>query len=600
LFLVALFFFFGAAHVANILINLTAGPDVGLYFEFINATYDRVMVYALNFIAIAYLTIRLPRKSVSLLSFLALFAGYFTYMQAADLLVILGSFLALTWSFTNPKPVVSTSRRRALSMIVIDFILIMIAIELLSLICWFIFPISSQLSEGGTYGYLVDLETKIFLLVGSLAPLLALLFLFSWVAKPFSHYKFSKRFSFAPITQSINDLNNVHNRKHLAHLLLTCSFVLSFLVTVYPYLPGLNADTHPIGVDIPLYRTWLLNLGNEGLLNALNKAFFQIPDRPLSLFIMYLAKYVSGLSALTVAQFFPIVLAPLLVLAVYFFTREALDSDLIASLAALLSVTSFQVTVEMYSGSLSNWMAIIESYLFMGFFFGSLRKKSQPRMLAALLLSISMLFTHSWAWGMTLGILVVYLLFTLFKTRFGGDSRFEIQGLLLIILVNITVGELRNIALGWSAGNFGTVQVAQSTVSIGSITSLWTNTLYTFFNTMYGFLVNPMALSLAILGGLVAVHSDRPLNRYLTSWLVCSSIFFVLSSGWILQDRILFNIPLPVFEILGLITLSNAIRKYSDPDKSSSMTTLIILFVLLVTLNYAFRCAFAMSQLMYK
>jgi hypothetical protein len=220
-------------------------------------------------------------------------------------------------------------------------------------------------------------------------------------------------------------------------------------------------------------------------------------------------------------------------------------------------------------------------------------------MLAALLLSISLLFTHSWAWGMTLGILFVYLLFTLLKTRFGGDSRFEIQGLLMIILVNIMVGELRNIALGWSAGNFGTVQVAQSTVSIGSITSLWTNTLYTFFHTMYGFLVNPMALSLAILGGLVAVHSDRPLNRYLTSWLVCSSIFFVLSSGWVLQSRILFNIPLPVFETLGLIALSNAIRKYSDPDKSSSITTLIILFVLLVTLNYAFRCAFAMSQLVY-
>lgn len=72
LFLVALFFFFGAAHVVNILISLTVGPEIGLYFEFINAMYDRVMVYALNFIAIVYVTIRLPRKSISLLSLLAL------------------------------------------------------------------------------------------------------------------------------------------------------------------------------------------------------------------------------------------------------------------------------------------------------------------------------------------------------------------------------------------------------------------------------------------------------------------------------------------------------------------------------------------------
>jgi hypothetical protein len=166
-------------------------------------------------------------------------------------------------------------------------------------------------------------------------------------------------------------------------------------------------------------------------------------------------------------------------------------------------------------------------------------------------------------------------------------------------LVNIIVGVLRNNALGWSVGNFEAAQVVQNTVSIGSITSLWTNTLYTFFNTTYGFFVNPMALSLAILGGLAAVHSARPLNRYLTSWLLCSSIFFVLDSGWTIQGRILFNIPLPVFESFGLIGLSNAIRKHSDPDKSSSMNTLIILSVLLVSLNYAFRCAFAMSQLVY-
>jgi len=597
LFLVALFFFFGAAHVANILISLTVGPDIGLYFEFINGTYDRVMVYALNFIAIVYVTIRLPRKSISLLSLLALFAGYFTFMQVVDLLVVLGSFFALTWWLTSPKPFVSTSRRRALSMIVFYLILIIIVIELLSLICWLIFPVFPQLSQGGSYRYVVDLETKMFLLTGSLAPLLAVLFLFSWVAKPFFHYKFSKRFSFDPVTPNIDRPTNVRNLKRLVYLLLVCSFVLSFLVTVYPYLPELNGDMHPIGVDVHAYRTWLLNLGNEGLLNALKNSFFQNPDRPLSLFTMYLAKYVSGLSALTVAEFFPVVLAPLLVLAAYFFTREALGSDLVASLAAFLSVSSFNVSVGMYAGSLSNWMAIIESYLFMGFFFGSLRKKSHPRMLTALLLSISLLFTHSLTWGMTLGILFVYLLLTLFRARFGGDSRFEIQGLLVIILVNIIVGALRNIALGWSVGNFETLQVAQSTVSIGSLTSFWTNTLYTFFQAMYGFFVNPMALSLAVLGGFVAVHSDRPLNRYLMSWLVCSSIFFVLGSASVIQSSILFNIPLPVFESFGLIAASSVVRRYSHPDKSSSIGTLIILSALLVSLNYALRCAFAMSQL---
>jgi hypothetical protein len=66
-----------------------------------------------------------------------------------------------------------------------------------------------------------------------------------------------------------------------------------------------------------------------------------------------------------------------------------------------------------------------------------------------------------------------------------------------------------------------------------------------------------MALLLAVLGSFIIVSDDTPVNRYLTAWLLGSCIFFVLGSGWGMKSRILFNIPLPVLEALGLVGMTN-------------------------------------------
>jgi len=61
LFLVALYFLLASAHLINILINLTAGSDIGIFFEFVNPSTDRVIVYALNFVTILYITTKLRK-----------------------------------------------------------------------------------------------------------------------------------------------------------------------------------------------------------------------------------------------------------------------------------------------------------------------------------------------------------------------------------------------------------------------------------------------------------------------------------------------------------------------------------------------------------
>ena len=231
-------------------------------------------------------------------------------------------------------------------------------------------------------------------------------------------------------------------------------------------------------------------------------------------------------------------------------------------------------------------------------FLDTQRSKSRLKAILTFPLSLSMLFTHGGAWGITIGILVVYLLLTILKRQARTNS-FEIRLLIAIISINIVAGILRNYALGWSAGGFETLRQAQVALKPTSLASFRDDTLFTFLHTMYGFFINPLAILLVFIGALIIVHDDSPLNRYLTSWLISSSIFFVLTPSWEIKSRILFNIPLPIFEAIGLIGLTSLIQKHLKSDKTPLINRLTASLVLLITLNYAFRCAFAMSQVIY-
>jgi hypothetical protein len=596
LFLVALYFLLASAQLINILVNLTVGSDVGIFFEFINAPIDRIIVYALNFVTMLYITAKLRKMLPLFLVFAYILAGYFVFMQTIDMLIILISFVALVWFLTSPKPFSTMQRKKAISLVVVYLLLILVIIEVSALICWFTFPFAPKLGQMGACKYLVDLETKMFLLTGSLAPVFTLLFLFSWTTKPLlPHYNIMRRLR-TLFTQSNNGSKNVYIKRSFPLLLLACPIILSFLVALYPFAPGLNANMNPIGVDVKYYEEWLAKTANKDFFSGITILFFEHPDRPLSLFAIHLVKCASGLTASTVIQFSPLILAPALVSAAYFFVHETKTWSHASLLAAFLAVSSFQITVQMYALSLANWIALIELYLFMGFYFSSLKKKSYSRMAIALLLSITLLFTHAGTWGMSIGVLAAYLLLTIIHYRKNLTTiRSETRFLIILILINVSVCIARNYVVGLPVGHFETLQVAQNAVSIGALESFGYDLFYTLFHTYYGLFVNPMALLLALLGSFIIVSDDTPVNRYLTAWLLSSCIFFVLSSGWGIKSRILYNIPLPVLEAIGLVGITHMVKKLFDPDKTSLIKLLTISLILLVGLNYAFRLAFEMA-----
>jgi len=596
LLLVALYFLLASAQLINILVNLTVGSEVGTFFEFINAPIDRIIVYALNVVTMLYITAKLRKILPVFLVLAYCLAGYFAFMQTADIAIILTTFVALVWFLTSPKPFSTMPRKKAISLIVIYLLLILVIVEVSALICWFIVPFAPELGQIGASKSLLDLETKLFLLTGSLAPVFTLLFLFSWTTRPFfPRYNILRRLRNL-FTQDDNCPKDVNKKRGFRLLFLACPIILSFLVALYPFAPRLNVNMNPIGVDFSAYEEMLTKSANEDFFKVTTGLFFEKPDRPLSLFLIYLVKCASGLPASTVIQFSPLILAPALVAAVYFFVHETKTLSHTSLLATFLAVFSFHITAVMYGFLLSNWMALIELYMFMGFYFSSMNKKSYARMAIALLLSVSLLFTHSWTWGMSIGVLAAYLLLTMIHHRKNLTAiRFETQFLIILILVNVAVCITRNYVLGMSAGNFEALRLAQSTVSVGALESFGHDLLYTLFHTMYGLFVNPTALLLAVLGSFIIVSDDTPVNRYLTAWLLGSCIFFVLGSGWVIKSRILVNLPLPVLDALGLVGVTYMVKKVFEPDKASLINLLVISFILLAGLNYAFRGAFEMA-----
>ena len=594
LFLVAFYILFASAHLFNILVDFTVSESVGPYLQIINTSLDRTAVYCLSFAVMLYILKKSKNKLLFPIFLVYISINFFISMLIADLVLILIGFLTLVWVFTSPSPLYGMGRKTAIARILTYVALIIVILEFSVLICWLIFPLFPELSQQGVLKHLVDLETKMFLLTGCLVPFLAVLLFFSWTAKPFFlRCNFlSRLFSFF----SEKDENAQINRR-LFSIILLCATTFSFIVALYPYLPSLNVDSHLVGVDAQFYKEWLETYRNESLPYVITQFFTKLPDRPLTMLLLYIAKYVSGVDALTIIKFFPSILALILTLTSCFFMQQAEYSRLTCLFAAFLSLSSFHFSVVMYGFLLANWIALIELYLFMGLYFSSIRKKSVLKMAMAVLLSISLLFTHSWTWGMVLGTLFTYLLLTMVLEKKSLRSfQLELKFLTVTIFINLTVGILRNYALGLAMTDFETLRFAQSTTSAYALQTFWGDLLYTFFHTMYGFFVNPAALLLAVLGAFIATFNKRQVNRYLISWLIASCIFFVLGSGWVIKGRILLNLPLPVFEALGLKGISNLIQKFFK-GKSGLLNILTISLTLLVNLNYVFRCSFVMSQI---
>jgi len=494
--------------------------------------------------------------------------------------------------------------KRAARIAVYLFLFFIASIEFISLLHWLLQPFSLYGGRPTLIGLAARLESQVFYAVASVTPVLCTFFMFSWISKPVLNILKVKRlqviigarkFILTPLNSASQ--RRFTNRRNVALILLS-SMAAAALLMLYPYSPALNPDCHHVGVDIHYYAAkYLPSLANQtSILQTVGYAFSRFRDRPIGLLLMYAVYRASGLSAWTVAMFSPAVLAPLTVLATYYFSREAGFSQTVACLAAAFTAFSYHLTTGIFAGFLSNWIALIMVYAFSGLLMRSLRLKSGLHGFLAASVMVLVLFTHAWTWGMLMGVTAVFAFLQLFKD-FRARRAFpswNLKLLALILAVNFSANLLRNCFLQLG-GKIEVVQAAQAGLSIWNIAKYWSTVNYTFNRYVFRTFLNPLMMLLSLIGALSILKSGGENSEYLVSWPLASSVPFILGST-VIQSRILYNMPISTFAAQGLYAILGRIRG-AETNGNGKFNAVAVAITVLFNLNYALRILFALPKI---
>jgi hypothetical protein len=474
--------------------------------------------------------------------------------------------------------------------------------------------------SGKLSGALLDAESGLFFSSAALAPLFVAGLMFSWVLLAciwlgeafFSIGKKGARFAIriggekVAVEKLLSSLESMFEQPFHRVTgqpkrwlwVLALSVTLASLIAIYPYLPSLNSNGRPVGADIPAYVKWLKEIDGNGtgtLWDAFSRASLLERDRPLSLFLMYLGLKTFGISNWQTIQFLPVLLSPLLVLSTFFFMREAGFSSWTASMAGLFTAFSFHITMGIYGGFLSNWVGLICFYSSLGFLFWSMKKGSWRALAPAIVLQIALLLSHTFTWWMNIGILAVFLLMSLVNwLRIRGQTQ-DVKMVFAVLAANGLAYLTRNLIAGINPATLEVVQLSQQNFSLLSINYFWETLNRSLWSTMGITLMNPLLLFLAFTGSMLAALEHKLLSRYLVACVAAVAIPFVFGNSISVQTRILYNLPIHIFSLLGLGLFLKLLEKFFNNRDASRLEGLLQLLIVMINLNYAFRCSFGLT-----
>ena len=241
-----------------------------------------------------------------------------------------------------------------LALFLIAVLIFFVVFEAFCFASWLVIPFlrSGRQYDSSSLFVFLEIESQIFFLFSFLAPVFVAGLLFSWVLRLPSVVSsvLGKRIRLASIrvagrkldiaglmeaAHSVLDslFSDAESKAKSAAVILSVSVALSFLVTAYPFLLGVDVNVQYVGVDIPYYVNWLNEMDRHGTLwQSFSYAFFNISDRPFSLFLMLAGLKTFGASSFQVVQLLPLMLGPLLVLTSFFFLKNVGFNSKAASL----------------------------------------------------------------------------------------------------------------------------------------------------------------------------------------------------------------------------------------------------------------------------
>ncbi|MEM2856358.1 MAG: hypothetical protein QW416_04575 [Candidatus Nitrosocaldaceae archaeon] len=517
----------------------------------IDPLIDALLIYASSIFLTVYLKKIYLTLVLSILFVLSIINNNLMDLTSSSAAIIVSFFLI---------------KERSINFTSLYYIIFIILIfEAASLLRWSIHPLFPSLIYEDQSWKVAFIEAKLFYLLGIISPLLMLLILFSFFIKPYI-----KR------VIEINDRNGLLNHR----LLLFLSLLFSIILSIYPYIPTINPDFKGVSIDEKYYLQWIEQSKSESI--------FTIADgsRPLTLLLIISLQSFTGLPSHIVIRFLPLILAPLLSISIYTFIKYSIENKIVASIASLLTLSSYQFVIGIYAGFFANWLALITSYLAFLFAVKALKRNKKIDYLLLSIASITTLFIHIYTWSYLIATLLLYTIISVIIYR--KEIREKYKGLILLAIIiasNIVIDNVRAYYINSMDTASINLKIAKNSIGMNYFLSRWNNLETTFKLYVGGHFTNSIMLILVFVW-IINARYGNPFDR-----IILSSIFIglipTLFGDIVMQTRMFYNMPIQIATALAIYPLTYG----------SSLRKLIFISIILHLFNYTLR-ALANSYLL--
>ncbi|MFP3984596.1 MAG: hypothetical protein ACLFU9_01340 [Candidatus Bathyarchaeia archaeon] len=607
----ALFMFFGFASVVNAVslewrIFYRGFPEPGSFdlvdIVVFSSSFDLTVFYiSCLFMLLFPLFSKDLRASWkwAVLSYLplspSLSSFFFGMPGAGQFFLALSCVLCVLWVFLDQAACdgYGFPKRKGLANVLVYVCVVFLIIELCSLFFLFRFPFLEVSELGGFFHNMAQVEAQFFYLQAFLVPFFTLFALFAWLLTPLHLWMKQRKTPSLLLGKEGNvsfdySVFEVLGMKPWNMVFLVGAVVLSAVFGLYAYLPVLDGSKQFVGIDTSHYVVFLENMAGEDGLHVLSYAFFGLRERWLSVSLLYFFSVLFELPFGVVAQFSPLVVGPLIVVATYFFMRRARFPEAVCAFAGFVSAFSFVLVMGVFAAFLSNMMAWVVLLVFWGFLIEALRSQSwKPCLLAGCALAC-VLFLHVYTWSLMMLVLVCLAGYFFLRYVGGFESPRRLKLTSAIVVSNLAI-ELTRLFFGGleSASSGAAVSLAQSGLSPVFV---WLSAEVVLQKFWYGFFMTPAMLFMAAVGVLTVVFDVWPEDFCLPLkfWVAAPSLLFLFGDS-VVKTRVLYALPFHVLAALGILSFSCWFSRQFRGSYGKTLAVFFVVLFLLVNVNYALR-----------
>jgi hypothetical protein len=472
-----------------------------------------------------------------------------------------------------------------LQTVLTGLVLGLLAFQVLVLVALVLFPYVPDLG-------LSNLSSSLYTFLAPLSTVLLLGLLYAWLIKlgareaRLNSRRFEKFIQFlsepfrtlisSVKTRSLSDAARTFKILSHPRVLLAVSLVASVLLALVQYRPDLNPTGNLVGVDSPLYVTWVNQMLARPVSQALQYSFVEGLDgsRPLLLVVLY-AIASMGVPPTQIIEYLPALFAPLLSLSTYTFVRYGHGSQGLAGLTALFTPFSFYLTVGLWGGYYANMLALIFVFLFLTLLLLFSRSPSATKYCAMLALSVALFLTHPWTWVL---IATTALVFTLTLWRETHLS-IHLKSITGIIIAGVALDVLKSTI--FATRTVG-ADLATKLPTSADASSFWVNLVNGLLYTHSGLLGSWIILGLGLFA-CFALRFKGWFERLVLLWVATASIPFLVLDSYN-QTRIVYDLPIPVLIAAALLFFLPVIGK-----REVRWPGIVILLILVTCANYALQ-----------